>query len=101
EFEARAGPLPIPHVLGILPLESYRHAVLLHNEVPGMVVPGDVLDRMRQAGEHGREVGLELAADFVEQARRHVQGIYVITSYGRYDAAVDLVRTLKVPAAAR
>ena len=99
EFEAKAGPLPIPHVLGILPLESHRHAELLHNEVPGMVVPPDVLERMKAAGEHGREVGIELAAEFVERAREHVQGIYVITSYGRYDAAVDLVRSLKAGAA--
>jgi methionine synthase I (cobalamin-dependent)/5,10-methylenetetrahydrofolate reductase len=100
EFEARAGKLPIPHLLGILPLESHRHAELLHNEVPGMVVPAGVMERMRQAGERGREVGLELAAEFVAQARRHVQGIYVITSYGRYDAALDLVRSVKTPAAA-
>jgi homocysteine S-methyltransferase len=99
EFEAKAGRLPIPHLLGILPLESHRHAELLHNEVPGMVVPADVLERMKAAGERGREVGLELAADLVERARPHVQGIYIITSYGRYDAALDLVRALKVGAA--
>jgi homocysteine S-methyltransferase len=99
EFEARAGKLPIPHLLGILPLESHRHAELLNNEVPGMVVPPDVLERMRAAGERGREVGLELAADFVERARPHVQGIYIITSYGRYDAALELVKALKAGAA--
>jgi homocysteine S-methyltransferase len=64
-----------------------------------MVVPPDVMERMRQAGERGREVGLELAAEFVEKARRHVQGIYIITSYGRYDAALELVRAIKAPAA--
>jgi homocysteine S-methyltransferase len=95
EFEHRAGKVPIPHVLGILPLESYRHAELLHNEVPGMVVPADVLERMKNAGEHGRDEGLRLAAEFVEHARAHVQGVYIITSYGRYDAAVELTRALK------
>jgi homocysteine S-methyltransferase len=101
EFERRAGKLPVPHVLGILPLESFKHAELLHNEVPGMVVPPKVRERMRRAGERGREVGLELTYEFIEQARQHVQGVYVITSYGRYDVAIDLVRSLKgqVPAA--
>jgi homocysteine S-methyltransferase len=100
EFERRAGKLPIPHVLGILPLESFKHAELLHHEVPGMVVPADVRERMRKAGEHGREVGLELTREFIEGARRHVQGVYIITSYGRYDVAIDLVRALKQPVAA-
>ncbi len=101
EFERRAGKLPVPHVLGILPLESYRHAELLHNEVPGMWVPDDVMERMKRAGEHGREEGLLITQEFIEQARAHVQGVYIITSYGRYDAAVELVRSLKrVPAVA-
>jgi methionine synthase I (cobalamin-dependent)/5,10-methylenetetrahydrofolate reductase len=101
EFERRAGKLPVPHVLGILPLESYRHAELLHNEVPGMWVPDEVMERMKRAGEHGREEGLLITQEFVEQARDHVQGIYIITSYGRYDTAVELVRSLKrVPAVA-
>ncbi len=94
-FLERAGDLPIPHVLGILPLESAAHAELLHNEVPGMVVPDDVREAMRRAGENGRSVGLELAARFIEQARSKVQGVYIITSYGRYDVALDLVRGLR------
>src|SRR4029079_7650508 len=95
EFESRAGKLPVPHVLGILPLESHKHAELLHNEVPGMVVPGDVLERMKKAGERGREEGLLITQEFIEQAKKHVQGVYVITSYGRYDTAIELVRLLK------
>lgn len=95
ELERRAGKLPVPHVLGILPLESYKHAELLHNEVPGMFVPDDVFERMKRAGEHGREEGLLITREFIEQAREHVQGVYVITSYGRYDAAIELVRLLK------
>ena len=95
ELERRAGKLPVPHVLGILPLESYKHAELLHNEVPGMIVPPEVLERMKKAGERGREEGLLITQEFIEQARNHVQGVYVITSYGRYDVAIDLVRSLK------
>ncbi len=66
-----------------------------------MWVPDDVMERMKRAGEHGREEGLLITQEFIEQARAHVQGVYIITSYGRYDAAVELVRSLKrVPAVA-
>ncbi|TAK23260.1 MAG: bifunctional homocysteine S-methyltransferase/methylenetetrahydrofolate reductase [Chloroflexota bacterium] len=94
-FEERVGRLPVPHILGILPLESSKHAELLHNEVPGMTVPPEVRERMRRAGERGREVGLEITEELIQQARGRVQGVYIITSYGRYDAAVDLVTSLK------
>jgi methionine synthase I (cobalamin-dependent)/5,10-methylenetetrahydrofolate reductase len=100
EFERRAGQLPVPHVLGILPLESDKQAEFLHNEVPGMFVPEEIREKMRQAGPRGREVGLEMAAEFIARARAHVAGVYIITSYGRYDVAVDLVRMLKAAVAA-
>jgi homocysteine S-methyltransferase len=93
-FLDRAGELRIPHLLGIVPLESYRQAELLHNEVPGFSIPPEVRERMRLAGERGAEEGLRIADEFIEQARMLVSGVYIITSYGRYDAAAALVRKL-------
>jgi methionine synthase / methylenetetrahydrofolate reductase(NADPH) len=93
-FLDRAGELPIPHILGIVPLESYRQAELLHNEVPGFSIPIDVRERMRLAGDHGAEEGLLIAEELIERARPFVSGAYIITSYGRYDAATVLVGKL-------
>ena len=96
-FLQRTGPLPIPCVLGIVPLESYRQAELLHHEVPGFSIPDDVRERMRLAGDQGAAEGLRLADELIEQAHSLIAGVYIITSYGRYDAAASLVRKLKVP----
>jgi methionine synthase I (cobalamin-dependent)/5,10-methylenetetrahydrofolate reductase len=93
-FLARVGTLPVPLILGIVPLESYRQAELLHHEVPGFSVPDEVRERMRLAGDHGAEEGLRMADEFVEQARPLVSGAYVMTSYGRYDASIALTRKL-------
>lgn len=99
-FHENFGPLPIPHLLGIVPLESFRQAELLHHEVPGFSVPLEIRERMHRAGDHAAEEGLRIAEEFVDEARRHVSGVYIITSYGRYDAAKALVHRLKsgVPA---
>jgi homocysteine S-methyltransferase len=96
-FLGRTGPLPIPHILGIVPLESYRQAELLHNEVPGFSIPMDVRERMRRAGDRGADEGLQIADELIQQARGIVSGVYIITSYGRYDAAAALVRNLIGP----
>lgn len=93
-FLQRVGTLPIPHLLGIVPLESYRQAEMLHHEVPGFSIPDDVRDRMRLAGDHGAEEGLRIAEELIEAARSSVSGVYIITSYGRYDAAASLVRKI-------
>jgi homocysteine S-methyltransferase len=94
QFIRRAGNLPIPHILGVVPLESHRQAELLHHEVPGFSIPPDIRERMRRAGDRGVEEGLRIADEFIQEARNLVSGVYIITSYGRYDAATALVRTL-------
>jgi methionine synthase I (cobalamin-dependent)/5,10-methylenetetrahydrofolate reductase len=93
-FLQRTGTLPVPHVLGIVPLESHRQAEFLHHEVPGFQIPEAVRERMRLAGDHGAAEGLDLAEELIEQARSVVAGVYIITSYGRYDAAAALTRKI-------
>ena len=48
-----------PLLLGVLPLQSSRHAEFLHNEVPGITIPDAVRTALREAGDRGAEVGLE------------------------------------------
>ncbi len=95
EFFARTGPLPIPFLLGVMPLQSARHAEFIHNEVPGIVVPAALRERMRRAGENGIQEGLQQARELLEQTRNLVQGVYLIPSFGRYEMVADLVRMLR------
>src|SRR5258708_11950446 len=93
-FLDRAGKPPLPMVLGCIPLHSSRHAEFLHNEVPGITIPYDVRTRMRVAGEHGHEEGLNLAQELLTAARSMVQGVYLMPSYGRYDFVGRLAKML-------
>ena len=95
-FLKRFGPVGAPIILGMIPLHSSKHAEYLHNEVPGVSIPDDVRARMREAGERGREVGIALAHDIINQARARglIQGCYLMPSYGRYDLIADLAREL-------
>src|SRR5581483_10691958 len=43
-FAERAGGWGLPVLVGILPITSYRLALRLHNEVPGIVVPQELQD---------------------------------------------------------
>ena len=91
----RIGPLPVPLLVGILPLHGLRHAEFLHNEVPGMVIPSALRDAFRAAPRNGREVGLRFAGELVAAIRPRVQGLYLIPSFGRYDRVLHLVQTLR------
>ncbi|MGQ0568787.1 MAG: bifunctional homocysteine S-methyltransferase/methylenetetrahydrofolate reductase [Armatimonadota bacterium] len=99
-FLERFGPLPVPVLVGILPLHGTKHAEFLHNELPGMVVPDGVRARMREAPD-GRETGLRLARELLLAIRDRVGGAYLIPSFGRYDRIVDLMREVRPALPAR
>jgi methionine synthase / methylenetetrahydrofolate reductase(NADPH) len=94
-FFERTGPLPIPFLLGVLPLQSSRHAEFMHNEVPGIVVPQQLRDRMRAAGENGIAEGLQQSRELLIDTHDLVQGVYLMPSFGRYEVVAELVRWLR------
>lgn len=99
-FFERTGPLPIPFLLGVLPLQSSRHAEFMHNEVPGIVIPQSLRDRMRKAGENGIAEGLAQSRELLAETKDLVQGVYLMPSFGRYEVVAELVRWIRerVPA---
>ncbi len=98
EAKRRFGPagFPLPVLLGVLPLQSTRHAEFLHNEVPGITIPDETRIAMREAGDRGSEVGLALSLSLLAEVDHLVAGTYIMPSFGRYEQAAELVRRLRV-----
>jgi methionine synthase I (cobalamin-dependent)/5,10-methylenetetrahydrofolate reductase len=90
-FEELLGGWPIPILLGIFMVRSHQLAVRLHNEVPGIVVPEDVQNRLRDAGPRAAEEGLALARELYAQAREKATGVYVIPPFKQPEAALELL----------
>jgi methylenetetrahydrofolate reductase (NADPH) len=65
---------------GIIPLKSERSGPWLNANLPGVVVPSDMLEAMAQAARDGveRERGIELAARAIQEVRPFCQGIHVM-----------------------
>jgi homocysteine S-methyltransferase len=90
------GPVPVPVLLGVLPLQNARHAEFLHNEVPGIVLSDTIRRRMAEAGAtDGRQVGIALAQELILEAKDMVQGIYMMPSFGRYEQAAQVLRVIR------
>jgi methionine synthase / methylenetetrahydrofolate reductase (NADH) len=89
--ERLSGLTDIPILIGILPLQSYRHAEFLHNEVPGIHVPEWIRDRMHAAGNDGQRVGVELARELLAQCRGMANGVYLMPSFGRYENCLEVL----------
>jgi 5,10-methylenetetrahydrofolate reductase len=99
----RFGPsgFPVPVLLGVLPLHNSRHAEFLHNEVPGITIPDEQREAMRDAGERGAEVGMEMAMRLLAQVENEMAGTYIMPSFGRYELSAELVRRLRARLAAK
>ena len=92
-FFARSRP-PIPLLVGLMPLHSSRHAEFLHNEVPGITVPDGVRSRMREAGERGLRVGIEMAQELLRAVRAGHAGAYLMPSFGRFEVVAEVLDAL-------
>jgi methionine synthase / methylenetetrahydrofolate reductase (NADH) len=93
-YERRHGPLPVPVLIGILPLQSHRHAEFLYNEVPGIRPTESARERMRLAGSQGRSEGVKIAQELLLEARDMVHGVYIMPSFGRYEMAASVLDAL-------
>jgi len=84
----------IPVVAGIWPLVSARNAEFLANEVPGVVVPDSILQRMRKANDKSREhavaEGITIASEMLSQVRATVNGVQVSAPFGKVDLALQV-----------
>ena len=94
-FLERAGGSPVPVLVGILPLHSFRHAEFLHNEVPGISIPEPVRHRLKEAGDGALRVGIEMAQGLVRAARERYAGAYLMPSFGRFEVVAEVLDAIR------
>ncbi len=89
----------IPIVAGIWPLVSFRNAEFLHNEVPGVNVTPEILERMRIASEKGkeeaREEGIAIARESLLEVRDVIAGVQVSAPFGNVKYALQVFEVLE------
>jgi len=97
-FLSQIGDMHLPVVAGIWPLLSYRNAQFMNNEVPGVSVTDEVMERMRIASEkskeHGLREGIAIARETLERVRDRVAGVQVSAPLGRVDLALQVFEGL-------
>jgi methionine synthase / methylenetetrahydrofolate reductase(NADPH) len=88
----------IPVIAGIWPFTSFKNAEFMANEVPGVVVPGSLLDRMSAARtkEQGRVLGIEIARELVGKLRGRVAGFAVSAPFGNVETALAVLGRMDV-----
>ncbi|HEX8265839.1 MAG TPA: bifunctional homocysteine S-methyltransferase/methylenetetrahydrofolate reductase [Pyrinomonadaceae bacterium] len=98
EFLKKIEHVRIPIVAGIWPLVSFRNAEFLHNEVPGVRVTAEILERMRLASDKSKEAardeGIAIARESLLEVRDLIQGVQVSAPFGNVRYALQVFEAL-------
>ncbi len=80
----------IPIMAGVWPLVSYKNAEFMNNEVPDVVVPKEILDRMAscRTKEDSRRAGIDIARKTIERISSRVNGFQVSAPLGSVETAL-------------
>ncbi|MDO5308075.1 MAG: bifunctional homocysteine S-methyltransferase/methylenetetrahydrofolate reductase [Planctomycetia bacterium] len=94
-FLEELGERTIPVIAGIWPFVSYRNALFMRKEVPGVVVPDQIMARMEIAATKSSEeqtaMGIEIARESLASLRSYIQGVQVSAPLGRVDISLSVL----------
>lgn len=82
---------------GIMPLVSYRNASFIRNEMPGIYVPDEVLERYHpdQTKKEAEDVAVELCLELMEKMADVADGWYFMTPFNRVSLIGRLIDAWK------
>jgi methionine synthase / methylenetetrahydrofolate reductase(NADPH) len=90
-FGELLGGWPVPVLAGIFPVTSYRLALRLHNEVPGIIVPESLQQTLEQAGPDASKAGMAHAKALLKDAPGRCAGVYVVAPYRKPTSVLELL----------
>ncbi|MGV3053092.1 bifunctional homocysteine S-methyltransferase/methylenetetrahydrofolate reductase [Staphylococcus chromogenes] len=85
--------LNVPIFIGVMPITSYNNALFLHNEVPGIKMTDDVLERFKAvAGDKAAtyDLSISICKSLIDTVHKYFNGLYLITPFERVDYSLDL-----------
>lgn len=98
KFLKRIAHCRVPILAGIWPLASLRNAEFMRNEVPGVSVPLEIIERMRKAQdispERAREEGVAIAQEVLKEIKEMVEGVQVSPPFGKYELTLQVLQVI-------
>ena len=82
---------------GIMPIVSYKNALFLNNEVPGIRIPEKYISRFHKdmARDEAEETGIQIAVDIANQIKEYVDGFYFIVPFNRVDMIIKIIEQIQ------
>lgn len=85
--------LDAPFFIGIMPVTSYKNALFLHNEVPGIKLSDEILEQFEAVKNNKaktKALSLELSKDLIDTVHEYFNGLYLITPFQSVEYTLEL-----------
>ncbi|WP_437272056.1 bifunctional homocysteine S-methyltransferase/methylenetetrahydrofolate reductase [Staphylococcus succinus] len=85
--------LDAPFFIGIMPVTSYKNALFLHNEVPGIKLSDEILEQfeaVKNDKAKTKALSLELSKDLIDTVHEYFNGLYLITPFQNVEYTLEL-----------
>ena len=80
---------------GVMPCVSYKNATFLNNEVFGINIPLEIVERFKdKSREESEEIGLEISHKLSEEILKICDGLYVMIPLKRVDMICRLIENI-------
>lgn len=97
QFLKRIEHIKIPLIAGIWPLTSIRNAEFMNNEVPGCMVPENLIQRLGSVSDSkdkSREEGISIAREIFTELKPMIKGVQISAPFGRIQTVFDVLEGL-------
>ncbi|MDR1316808.1 MAG: bifunctional homocysteine S-methyltransferase/methylenetetrahydrofolate reductase, partial [Spirochaetales bacterium] len=92
--ETAYGKLPV--IVGVWPLVSYKNAEFMQNEVPGVEIPQEIMERMKKTTgkEEGIAEGIKIAQEMIRVIKPRAAGFQANAPFGKTELALEVLKEI-------
>lgn len=88
--------LGVPIVVGIMPVAGYKNAVFLNNEVTGVNIPREIIDRFKdKSRDEAAQISVDYASDLIKAYYPVADGFMIMTQLKRTDLTCRVIKQIK------
>ncbi|XVG99993.1 bifunctional homocysteine S-methyltransferase/methylenetetrahydrofolate reductase [Eubacteriales bacterium KG127] len=81
---------------GTFPVMSYRNAIFMENEIAGINLDPDIIERYKGLSkEDGAKLGISLSVEFAHKCRDYCDGFNLMTPFQRADVICEIIKEIK------
>ena len=78
---------------GILPIVSYKNAVFLNNELAGIDIPADVVEKLNgKPPLEAQRISIQFCQDIIEQTYPYADGFYIMTPMRKVELVCEIIK---------